>query len=221
VARAIDKNLIVKTVMGGFATPASQFVAPFVDGFDRGVRPPAYDLERAKKLLSEAGYPNGFKLRLDATNDRYLNDALVAQAVGGMLEKLGIDTKVNAVSRTVLFPQLDKGEFSAYISGWGSSNLVSTLVSQIMCKNPKEGWGNVNRVSYCNPEVDKLVLKAASSFNATERKRLTSTAVKKAILEDYVWIPLHYENVIHGFSDKFNYKPRGDEYIYTWEIAPR
>jgi peptide/nickel transport system substrate-binding protein len=221
VARAIDKNLIVKTVMGGFATPATQFVAPFVDGFDRSVRPPAYDLERAKKLLADAGYPNGFSLRLDATNDRYLNDALVAQAVGGMLQKIGIKTTVNAVSRTVLFPQLDKGEFSAYISGWGSSNLVSTLVSQIMCKNPKEGWGNVNRIAYCNPEVDKLVLKAASSFNATERKRLTSAAVKTAILEDLVWIPLHYENAIHGYSDKFNYKARGDEYIYSWEITPR
>jgi peptide/nickel transport system substrate-binding protein len=221
VARAVDRNLIVKSVMGGLATPASQFVAPFVDGFDRRLKPAAYDLEKARKLLGEAGYANGFNLRLDATNDRYLNDALVAQAVGGMLERIGIKTRVNAVSRTVLFPQLDKGEFSAYISGWGSSDLVSTLVSQVMCKNPKEGWGNVNRVGYCNAEVDRLILKAASSFNASERKRLTSAAMNKALLEDFVWIPLHHENAIHGFSDRFAYQARGDEYVYTWEISPR
>jgi peptide/nickel transport system substrate-binding protein len=158
---------------------------------------------------------------LDATNDRYLNDALVAQGVAGMLERIGIKTKVNAVSRTVLFPQLDKGDFSAYIGGWGSTDLIGTLISQVMCKNKTEGWGNVNRVSYCNAEVDKLILQAASSFSASERKRLMSAAMRQALLKDYLWIPLHLENVVHGVSDRFAYKARGDEYIYTWEIAPK
>ncbi len=222
VARAIDKNAIVKTVMGGLATPATQFVAPFVTGYDREIKPLPYNLETAKKLMSDAGYPNGFNLRLDATNDRYLNDALIAQAVAGMLERIGIKTKVNAISRTVLFPQLDKGDFSAFIGGWGSTDLGSTLISQAMCKNTKEGWGSVNRVGYCNLEVDKLILQANSSFSAAERKKLFSAAMRQALLKDYLWIPLHLENVIHGFNNRdFNYKARGDEYIYTWEIAPR
>ena len=222
VARSIDKNAIVKTVMASLATPATQFVAPFVNGYDRGVKPLAYNLETAKKLMSDAGYPNGFNLRLDATNDRYLNDSLIAQAVAGMLEKIGIKTKVNAISRTVLFPQLDKGDFSAFIGGWGSTDLGSTLISQAMCKNPKEGWGSVNRVGYCNADVDKLILQANSSFNAVERKKLFSAAMRQALLKDYLWIPLHLENVIHGFKSRdFSYKARGDEYMYTWEIAPR
>ena len=222
VARAIDKNAIVKTVMGGLATPATQFVAPFVTGYDRLLKPLSYNLESAKKLMVDAGYPNGFNLRLDATNDRYLNDALIAQAVAGMLERIGIKTRVNAVSRTVLFPQLDKGDFSAFIGGWGSTDLGSTLISQVMCKNPKEGWGSVNRVGYCNSDVDKLILQANSSFSPAERKKLFSAAMRQALLKDYLWIPLHLENVIHGFNSRdFAYKARGDEYIYTWEIAPR
>ena len=222
VARAIDKNAIVKTVMGGLATPATQFVAPFVTGYDRLLKPLSYNLETAKKLMVDAGYPNGFNLRLDATNDRYLNDALIAQAVAGMLERIGIKTRVNAVSRTVLFPQLDKGDFSAFIGGWGSTDLGSTLISQVMCKNPKEGWGSVNRVGYCNSDVDKLILQANSSFSPAERKKLFSAAMRQALLKDYLWIPLHLENVIHGFNSRdFAYKARGDEYIYTWEIAPR
>ncbi len=221
VARSIDKSLIVKSVMGGLATPATQFVAPFVDGYDRLVKLAPYNLERAKQLMTEAGYGGGFDLRLDATNDRYLNDSLIAQAVAGMLEKIGIRTKVNAISRTVLFPQLDKGDFSAYIGGWGSTDLIGTLISQVMCKNKTEGWGNVNRVSYCNAEVDKQILQASSSFNAAERKRLISKVVRKVLQEDFLWVPLHYENVIHGYSDKFSYMARGDEYIYAWEIQPK
>jgi peptide/nickel transport system substrate-binding protein len=218
LARAINKELLVKSIMGGFATPATQFVAPNVPGFDRGIKSPAFNLERAKTLLSEAGYPNGFSLRLDATNDRYQNDSLIAQAVGGMLETVGIKTKVNAISRTVLFPQLDRGEFSAYISGWASSDVVSTLVSQAMCKNAQEGYGALNRAGYCNKEVDKLVLAAATNFNPLERNKLVSKAMRQILLSDVFWIPLHYENVIHAVSSGFVYKARGDEYINTWEI---
>ena len=218
VASAVDKNLIVRTVMGGYATPATQFVAPNVPGFDRTLKSPAYNVEKAKALLTEAGYPKGFSLRLDATNDRYQNDSLIAQAVGGMLEKIGIQTKVNAISRTVLFPQLDRGEFSAYISGWASSDLVSTLASQAMCKNPQEGYGALNRAGYCNKEVDKLILAAASNFNPNERKKLVSQAMRQILQQDVFWIPLHYENVIHATSSQYSYKARGDEFINTWEI---
>jgi peptide/nickel transport system substrate-binding protein len=221
VARAVNRSAIINTVMGGLATPATQFNAPFVDGFDRAIKPPAYNLEAAKKLMADAGYADGFELRLDATNDRYLNDALIAQAVAGMLGQIGIKTRVNAVSRTVLFPQLDRGEFSAFIGGWGSSDVIGTLISQAMCKNPKEGWGAVNRTGYCNPDVDNAVLQAASSFNAGERKRLISSAVRQAILKDYLWVPLHLENVIHGVSDRYAYTARGDEYIYAWEIRAK
>jgi peptide/nickel transport system substrate-binding protein len=218
VARAINKDLLVKSIMGGFATPATQFVAPNVPGFDRGIKSPTYNLEKAKALLSEAGYPNGFSLRLDATNDRYQNDSLIAQAVGGMLENIGIKTKVNAISRTVLFPQLDRGEFSAYISGWASSDVVGTLVSQAMCKNPQEGYGALNRAGYCNKEVDKLILAAASNFSLLERNKLVSKAMRQILQTDVFWIPLHYENVIHAISSGYAYKARGDEYINTWEI---
>ncbi len=221
MARAIDKNLIVKSIMGGYATPATQFVAPSVPGFDRGIKSPTYNFEKAKALLSQAGYPNGFNLRLDATNDRYQNDALIAQAVGGMLEKIGIQTKVNAISRTVLFPQLDRGEFSAYISGWASSDLVSTLVAQAMCKNPSEGYGALNRAGYCNKEVDKLILAAATNFNPTERNKLVSKAMRQILQNDIFWIPLHYENVIHAIASNYQYKARGDEFINTWEITSK
>jgi peptide/nickel transport system substrate-binding protein len=116
------------------------------------------------------------------------------------------------------FPQLDRGEFSAYISGWASSDVVSTLVSQAMCKNPQEGYGALNRAGYCNKEVDKLILAAASNFNPLERNKLVSKAMRQILQTDVFWIPLHYENVIHAISSGYVYKARGDEFINTWEI---
>lgn len=221
VAYAIDKDLIVKSIMGGFAAPANQYVASITPGYDKNLKGFKADPEKAKKLLAEAGYPNGFDVRLDVPNDRYLNDALIGQAVGGMLKRVGINVKVNAVPKAVFFPQMDKGDFSMYIAGWSGSDGVETLQSQVMCKDAKEGLGTFNRAGYCNPEVDKLVRRASSTFNATERDKLLSQAMRTSLLDDVFWVPLHYEQVVQGVSDKLKWDARGDEYIFAWDVKPK
>ncbi len=218
IAAAIDKQLIADTIMGGLATPATQFVAPSVNYYDTGLKGIAYNPEVSKKLLNDAGYAGGFELRLDAPNDRYLNDALVAQAVAGMLEKINVRVRVNAISKTVLFPQLDKGDFSMFLSGWASSDMVGTLLSQVVCKNKDKGVGTFNRVGYCNETVDKFAALASSTFSDKERKNALSRAARQALQDDVIWIPLYSEKATTAIDAHYTYTTRGDEFINAYDI---
>ena len=107
---------------------------------------------RAKKLLAEAGYPHGFEVRLDGPNDRYLEDSLVEQAIGGLLGQAGIKVRVNSVPKAVFFPAIDKGNFTMYFAGWGSNSAITTWGAVYHCRDPKAGFGGVNREHFCDPQ---------------------------------------------------------------------
>src|SRR5690606_34035614 len=112
-------------------------------------------LKQAKQLLADAGYKDGFEVRFDASNDRYLYDSLVAQGIAGLLKKAGIKTSVDAVPMTVLLSgKLQKGESSMYMLGWGNSNSMSTWRSVFHCVDKDKGMGSTNYIKYCNPEAD-------------------------------------------------------------------
>src|SRR5690606_2482451 len=96
---AINVDDIVQYVMGGAAYPANQFIHPNAYGYNPNIVRPEYNPEKARELLAEAGYPNGFTVRLDAPNDRYINDAEIAQAIAGQLRQVGINVNVNLMPR--------------------------------------------------------------------------------------------------------------------------
>ncbi len=219
VYQAIDADAIIERIMGGAAAPATQFIAPATTYYDKDIERFSYDPEEAQRLLAEAGYPDGFSVRLDAPNDRYLNDALVAQAVGGLLGDIGIQVEVNAIPKAVFFPQIDEGDFSMYIAGWSSSDVVSTYNAQIHTKDDEVGYGFANRVGYTNPETDKLIEQVNIEFDEARRVELVHQINDQALNKDVAWVPLHVENVIAGVREGVVFEANPSEYLLAWEMS--
>ena len=230
---AIDADAIVKKIMGGAATVAEQFLAPIHEGYNPEIKRFSYDPKAARKILEDLGYgdTNGdgwlelptkeggrvpFKLRIDAPNDRYLNDAQIAQALANMLRKIGIQAEVNAVPKKVFFPNMTKGHFTMYMAGWGSMDSINTALSLFHSKDESGLYGRFNRMRYQNPEVDRLIEEAARTFDKKKREDLLKKAMYIAMVEDVAYIPLHYENVIAGVRKGIRFTPRPDEYLHAF-----
>lgn len=218
VYHAINIDEIIQGVMGGAASPSAQYIHPKSFGFNPDVKRLPYDLNKAKQLLTDAGYPNGFKVRLDATNDRYINDKQIAEAIGGQLKKVGIEVEVNAYPNSKFFPDMNAGNFVMFMAGWGTQNISNTLNAIFSCPNPRAGRGGTNRAKYCNQTVDNLIAKADRTVDDKERLKLYHEAIKIAQDQDVVWVPLHYEEIIIGADKRLTFEPRFDEYIFAWKI---
>jgi peptide/nickel transport system substrate-binding protein len=223
VRKAVYQSINVKAlkdkIFNGAITPASQFMPPQLEAYDPSLKRLPYDPKAAKKLLAEAGYPHGFAVRLDAPNDRYLDDALVAQALGGMLQNVGINVTVNAVPKAVFFPQVNKGDFTMYMAGWGNADPISAYGSLFHCRDKAHGYGHVNRMHYCNPKADKLAEEASTTFDKAKRVKLERESFHVADREDFAYIPLYFEDVIAGVNDHIKWKSRPDELIFAWDMT--
>ncbi len=218
VYQAINVDLIRQKIFNGAVTTATQFIPPHVEGYDNSVTAFPYDLKTAKKLLADAGYPNGFTVRLDATNDRYFQDALVAQALGGLLKQVNINVQVNAIPKAVFFPKIDKGDFTMYMAGWGNIDGISTYEAIYHCRDIKKGYGHVNREHFCDAKADAMMEKAAETFDDAARVELEHRVYDTVDRKDIAYVPLYYENVIAGVSKSIKYEARPDEMILAWQM---
>ncbi len=221
VSKAINREAIVERIMGGLAVPASQLIPPGMFGYnpELGVEP--YAPDRAKELLTEAGYPNGFELVLGTPNDRYINDEKIAQAVAQMLTRVGIATTVDASTKSVFFKRRNKYEFSFYMAGWGSGTgeASSPLRALVATRDKEKGYGGTNRGRYSNPELDALLDEALSTVDDAEREKLLQEAMAVA-MKDYAILPLHYEVTSWAFRKGITYTPRTDQYTLATSVKP-
>ncbi len=226
VSKMIDRDAIVSRVMEGQAIKAGQLLPDGFFGVSKKLKPLAYDPTGAKKLLAEAGVPNGFRLTIHSPNDRYPNDAKIAEAVGQMLTRNGIDTQVVTMTQGVFFRDAstgspDKGpKFSFILVGWGSGTgeASSPLKSLLASFDREKGMGPSNRGRYSNPEVDKLINAALATVDDAKRQDLLAQATEVAI-EDVGIIPLHYQVNTWAMRKGFAYKPRTDERTLAVDIA--
>lgn len=220
ISKAINRDAIVARVMEGVAIPAGQLLPPGFFGTSDKVKPEPYDPEGAKKLLAEAGYPSGFGMTIHGPNDRYINDAKIAQAVGQMLTRVGIDMKVETMPKSVFFSSASSGgpdktpKYSFILVGWGSGTgeASSALKSLIHTKDSAAGFGASNRGRYSNPEVDKLIEQALATVDDPKREALLAQATEIA-MKDLAIIPLHYQ--VNTWATRkaagLKYLPRTDE----------
>jgi len=226
LSMAIDRDAIVSRVMEGQAIKAGQLLPEGFFGVSNKLKPVGYDPNGAKKLLAEAGVPNGFRMTIHSPNDRYPNDAKIAEAVGQMLSRIGIDTQVVTMTQGVFFRDAstgspDKGpKFSFILVGWGSGTgeASSPLKSLLATFDRDKGMGASNRGRYSNPQVDKLINDALATNEDGKRAELLARATEIAI-EDVGIIPLHYQVNTWAMRRGFSYQPRTDEYTLATGVG--
>lgn len=224
IARAIDVDAINKIVMNGLASPSEQFVPAshtgFVDGMNfREMYP--MDIDKAKQLLADAGYPDGFTMTLDATNNRYVNDAQIAQALASMLAKIGVTLELNIMPKSNFWGYIRvPTENSSFImSGWDvpAGDAGSMYGALFYTRDKREGYGQVNRGSYSNADVDALIDQADSTPSIEKRDAYLQDATK-ILMADIPMIPLHYEQDIYGVRDGVTLEPRVDKFIWAYDM---
>jgi peptide/nickel transport system substrate-binding protein len=220
LSMAINRAGIAEQVMEGAATPAGQFLPPGTFSHVRDVTAPAYDPEGARRLLAEAGYPNGFRITLNSPNDRYINDSRIAQAVGQMWTRIGVRTAVEAQTWATFVGRAGRSEYSAFLIGWGSNpdgshplrNIIATVTRDL-------GWGASNRGRYSNPQVDGLLTQALVELDEEKREQLLITAQRMAA-EDVAVIPLHIQTNIWAMRRGLAHTPRVDELTRAQDVRP-
>ncbi|MEI8147407.1 MAG: ABC transporter substrate-binding protein, partial [Alphaproteobacteria bacterium] len=220
-SKAINRDAIVERIMGGVAVAAGDLLPVPLFGTSKDLKPEKYDPDGAKKLLAEAGYPNGFELVLGSPNDRYINDEKVAQAVAQMLTRIGIKTSVDSMTASTFFTRRNKFEFSAYLAGWGADTgeLSNSLVALVATFDPQTGFGGTNRGRYSNKAMDEVVRKALATIDDKAREALLQQAARM-VQEDVGIIPLHFEVTPWAFRKGLGYVPRVDQYTLAFEVKP-
>jgi peptide/nickel transport system substrate-binding protein len=196
---AVDRDGLVKRVMNGLAVPTGQVNAEGFGGYNPSIPVPPYDPKRAKDLLAEAGYPGGFGVKLHCTNDRYVNDARICQALGQMFARAGLTIDVQTMPRSVFFPKATdhKGErFSFLLLGWGGSSTgdAGALPNVLHTYDPAKGLGTWNITHYSNAELDRVIESALSHMDLNARYADYAEAMKMA-MADYAAIPLYNQSV--------------------------
>jgi peptide/nickel transport system substrate-binding protein len=197
--QAIDVEGIRRTVMRGAALPNGEMFPAQVKGFvpDLNKRLP-YDPEASKKLLAEAGYPNGFEVKLNCPNDRYVNDGPICQAVAANLARVGVKINLEVETKGSYFPKILRRDTSFYMLGWTSSTVDAENVFRNVMASPGEGGrGQFNLGAYSNAKFDELTEKIGSETNDKKRNEMIGEALK-IHQDDIGHIPLHQQTLNWG-----------------------
>jgi peptide/nickel transport system substrate-binding protein len=219
--KAVDIELIKTRVMRGLSTPSALMVAPQLFNLSGDFTRPKPDPEGAKKLLAEAGYPDGFEVTMDCPNDRYVNDAAICQAVVGMLARIGVKIDLLAQPKAQYFAKVLKpGGFqtSFYMLGWTPSTLdAQNVLYDIMgCRDDlKSPRGETNLGGYCNKDFDAIADKVLLETDTARRDLL----IKKAFEignRDWAYIPLHQQALAWGVSKKVKLTQRADNQVLLY-----
>src|SRR5262249_32560433 len=225
ISLAIDREALVQKVMEGAGKPANQTVAPGVLGYAEGLPPARSDLAAGKRLLAEAGYPEGFQLAIHCTNDRYIIDSRICQSIGQMLSRLGIKMEVQTLPRAVLFPRITNHEgerISLSLLAFGSGTTGDAggiLNNTIHTWDRQRGFGAWNVGHYSSTVLDSAIEAAAATMDPTERGRLQAKAVAAA-MADLAVIPLFHSNVVVASKKELRYQTYADESTVADAAAP-
>jgi len=219
LSKAINRQAIADRIMEGLALPAANVVSPSVFGHDPALKPEAYDPDGAKKLLAEAGYPDGFALTLATPNNRYINDEQVAQAVAQMFTRIGVATRIEALPLSAYFGKARNREFGVALLGWGSLAADLALRSLSGSPNPDKGYGAWNWGGYANPKLDQLIALSLATVDLDKREALARRAAALAA-GDLAILPLHYQVVTWAMRKGLSYAARTDEFTFAHHFKP-
>ena len=207
IVYAINNEGIAKKIMKGFATAAGQQSPEGYAGYNPALKP-RYDLKKAKQLMKEAGYADGFTLSMMAPNNRYVNDAKVAQAVAAMLSKIGIKVDLKTMPKAQYWPEFDKCSADMMMIGWHADTEDSANFSEFltMTRNEETGRGQYNCGHYSNSEVDSLVEASGTETDSAKRAEMLQQ-VEATLYNDAAFVPLHWQNLAWGAKSNVDIAP--------------
>jgi peptide/nickel transport system substrate-binding protein len=191
---AVDRASLQRAIMRGLSIPAAIMVAPGVNGHTTDLdKISAVDVDGAKKLLAEAGYPDGFEFTLDCPNNRYVNDEEICQALVSMWAKAGIKAKLNAMPFANFIPKLLKHDTSAYMLGWGVATYDALYSLQSLVRTKTTGAdGNFNIGRISNEKLDQMIDAIKIETDITKRDVMLKDALKMTA-DEALYVPIHHQ----------------------------
>jgi peptide/nickel transport system substrate-binding protein len=212
--QAIDINAIAKTTMRGLSQPTGTLVAPQVNGWTKKADQRwTYDVEAAKKLLTDAGYAGGFEVDFACPNNRYINDEEICQAVTAMWARIGVKAKLRTLPLVTYFPMIQRYEASIYMLGWGVPTFDALYSLQSLVRSVGAGGdGNYNVGRYSNPQMDALVERIKKEVDQKNRNELIEQALVLSH-QDVSHIPLHNQVIPWAMKKSVEMVHRADNRI--------
>ncbi|MBI3512542.1 MAG: ABC transporter substrate-binding protein [Proteobacteria bacterium] len=222
VYRAIDIEAIKRVVMRGASTPAGILVGPGITGYDEALNVRlAFDPQKSKTLLTEAGFPNGFSFQLQCPNDRLVNDEAICVALSTMLARVGIKANLSVQTKSIHFQKLQTQDVDMFMQSWASNSydayeaLFYNLVTRDQDKPETklaEGQGTWNSGRYRSPALDALMVRIGSETDPAKRQALIVEA-HKIYTGDIAIIPMHQQWIAWGVRSNVDVAPLADDSV--------
>jgi len=192
---AINRDGITQKILRGFATPAGELSPPSYAGYDPALAP-RYDLDKAKDLMKQAGYESGFSATMMAPNNRYVEDARIAEAVAAMLAKINIKVDLQTMPKAQYWQRFDERAADIMMIGWQSDTEDSANFFEFlaMTPDPKTGYGQYNAGNYSNPEVDRLTLQTQTMTDPNARAEVLKK-IERIHYDDAALVPMHWQHL--------------------------
>ncbi|MCV0395847.1 MAG: ABC transporter substrate-binding protein [Rhizobiaceae bacterium] len=201
---AIDRDAIKQVVMRGQSIPTGVATPPFVNGWTPELDAyPATDVDRAKELLAEAGYPDGFTVTIDTPNNRYVNDEAISQAMVGMLGRIGIQATLASRPIAQHSPIIQNNETDFYLLGWGVPTFDSAYIFNDLIHTKEGDYGAYNVGLYSNPELDEKI-KSLGTETDIEKRDETIAEIWAKVQEDRVLLPVHNQVLAYAMKSNIN-----------------
>jgi peptide/nickel transport system substrate-binding protein len=197
LSKMINRPAIVERVLSGAGETTGQIVPDGMGGHDPALKPTELDLPGAKRLLTEAGYPDGFGLTLHGSNNRFPNDSQLAQGLGQMFSRGGLRVNgVEVVPYNVYASAATQRKYSLFIFSYGSvaSSSLNGLTGVLATYDAAKGTGSLNRGRYSNPAFDEVLARGAAEFDEAKRSALLAQATKIA-MDDAAILPLYWQKL--------------------------
>jgi len=208
--QAIDEEAIRSKVMRGMAAPTGLIIPEATEGYDPKLRERyPYDPAASRRLLAEAGFPDGFPVTLDCPNDRYINDEAICQSLVPMFARIGVKATLNAQTKSKHFVKIlqpSNNNTSLFLLGFSpeTADAMVTILEVLSMKAPGSGAWNCGR--YSNPKIEELVTKIRVEMNP-ETRRNQIRDVLRIHKEDFGHLPLHEQLVMWGVRDGVEVTP--------------
>ena len=201
MSMAINRDAIKQVVMRGQSQPAGMIAPPFVNGWTADMDAESKtDVEAAKALLAEAGYPDGFSIRLDCPNDRYINDEGICQAAVGMLGQIGITVNLDAKPKAQHFPLITDGKTDFYMLGWGVPTYDSEYIFNFLVHGRESDIGTWNGTGYDNDDLDAKI-KALASNTDLDARNQEIAEIWRVVQDEQLYIPIHHQVLNWGMAE--------------------